>query len=402
MMTRVWKYGLAALGGAFVACSGGGSGDVAGSSMETENSIAYSVVLADGSPAAQMRVRVRPVDFVAAGEGVDALDSSLFIDDTTDSNGFISISSLIEGDYRIEVGNDSLKGTDAFAVKQNDGKIISDSLSITVDEPGRVVGQVELPEGQKYAMVAIVGLDYYAKTDSLGFFEFESLPAGEFEVLALSDSYASMGSVPAEVESGDSVEVLIELPADTVKHFMLDDFEDGVDNWFVRHSEYGEGELLPVKDKDDARGIVAYFNCKNDSNLNWALFGYGFDEKAVDMSELDSIVFWARGLPKNDSVGVYLSFSFDVNVDSSSGFESGKAWVHMDLTEEWSRYVVKPSILMDPDSNKNGGNIGWDAVKSHVTNISIFGGIGGKIWVDDIEVFGYNEFVGKELKKKDD
>ena len=40
-----------------------------------------------------------------------------------------------------------------------------------------------------------------------------------------------------------------------------------------------------------------------------------------------------------------------------------------------------------------GGNIGWDAVKDHVTNISIFGGSGGEFWIDDIEVFGYEKFT---------
>lgn len=402
MSIRVWKLGFVALAGTFVACNS--NSGVAGSSMETENSIAFSATLADGTPAARMSVRVRPVDFVAAGAGVESLDSSLFIDDTTDENGFVALKRLAGGDYRIEVGNDSLKGSDAFTVNvDNDNEVMSDSLKLTVDEPGRVVGQVELPEGQKFAMVAIVGLDYYAKTDSLGFFEFESLPAGEFSVLALSDMYESMGSVPAEIEPGDSVKVLIELPEDTVKHFMFEDFENGVDDWFVRHSEYGKGEISAVEDSV-RKGTVAYFNCLNDSNANWVLMGRGFDRKIVDMSEVDSIVFWARGIPKNDSVEVALDFSFDSNIDSayvSKYGESGKAWVRRDLTEKWARYVIKPDSLLEPDSARTGGNIGWDSVKTRVTDISIFGGIGGQIWVDDIEVYGYNEFVGKDLESAD-
>ena len=67
MMNRVWKLGFAALGGAIVACSGGDSNGVAGSSMETENSIALSVQLADGSPAARVKVIVRPDSYFGRG-----------------------------------------------------------------------------------------------------------------------------------------------------------------------------------------------------------------------------------------------------------------------------------------------------------------------------------------------
>lgn len=401
MSIRVWKLGLAALGGTIVACSGGGhDGGVAGSSMETENSIAFSATLADGTPAARMNVRVRPVDFIAAGEGVDALDSTLFIDDITDEKGFVSLKTLKRGDYRIEIGNDSLKGTDAFAVELDDeGKIVVDSLNLTVAEPGSVVGQVELPEGQKFAMVAIVGLDYYAKTDSQGFFEFKSLPAGEFSVLALSDDYVSMGSAPADVRSGDSVNVRIELPEDTTPNqFVFEDFEDGVDEWTVRVFNHATGDLEAVED-EVRKGMVAYFKSVNDSNLGWVLMGNSFGG-SVDMSNLDSVVFYAKGLPKNDSARIYLSFSFDVNVDSTADYESGKAWVHYDLTPEWKRYVVAvPDSFVPADSNRVGGNIGWDAVKSHITNISIFGGIGGEIWIDDITMYGYRKFEVQKDEK---
>ena len=111
----------------------------------------------------------------------------------------------------------------------------------------------------------------------------------------------------------------------------------------------------------------------------------------TDLSDLDSVVFWARG-SHADSVQ-WVSFSFDVLLDSADlekyGYENGKAWVSMSLDTVWTRYVVTPEDVAD--TVRIGGNIGWDAVKDHVTNINIFGGgVGGpfEMWIDDIIFYG--------------
>ena len=67
MMNRVWKIGFAAMGGILAACSSGTGEGLSGSSLETENSIALSVQLADGSPAAHVQVIVRPDSYLASG-----------------------------------------------------------------------------------------------------------------------------------------------------------------------------------------------------------------------------------------------------------------------------------------------------------------------------------------------
>ena len=114
MMNRVWKLGLAALGGTIVACSGGDGNGVAGSSMETENSIALSVQLADGSPAARVRVIVRPDSYLA---GADSLEDSLVDENMnfeTDSTGKLILDNLGYGSYIVEARSDSLKGASKF------------------------------------------------------------------------------------------------------------------------------------------------------------------------------------------------------------------------------------------------------------------------------------------------
>jgi hypothetical protein len=68
----------------------------------------------------------------------------------------------------------------------------------------------------------------------------------------------------------------------------------------------------------------------------------------------------------------------------------------MELDTAWQRYVVTPKDLIEPDENHIGGNIGWDAVKEHVTNLNFFGGgvtegEAYEMWVDDITIYGVKD-----------
>ena len=410
MMNRVWKFGFVALGGILAACSGETGDRLTGSSLETENSIALSVQLADGTPAARVQVIVRPDSYLASG---DTLADSLATENMnfmTNDSGSLVLDNLGFGSYIVEARSDSLKGASKFNYRSwhtEGGRV-----SLHVGPPGAVAGQVLLEEDfDSPVTVAIQGLDYSTKADAEGNFEFSSLPAGYFEVVAfVQDDSAvvdtkgkkqrvryirKIGSVVAEVKSDQFREILIDARP-PVLSFVLEDFENGVDNWKIDHSKNASGKI----EADDAgfgrEGKAAHFTCTNDSLYQWVLMGYqlgGF----VDMSGLDSIVFWARAEANEDTTKrTYVSFSFDMNLDSTSEEESGKAWMHIDVDTAWKRYVVVPSELQEPDSNKTGGNLGWDIVKRRITNISIFGGTGGEFWIDDIEVFGYSEFVAKK------
>lgn len=411
MMNRVWKLGLTALGGAIVACSGGDSG-VAGSSMETENSIALSVQLADGSPAARVRVIVRPDSYLA---GADSLEDSLVDENMnfeTDSTGKLILDNLGYGSYIVEARSDSLKGASKFNYRswQTEGG----RVSLHLGKPGLVSGRVlvEDDEDASEVTVAVQGLDYSVMADGMGNFEFESLPAGYFEMVAFvqTDSVVvddsgkkgkvrvirKLGSSIANVRAGQESAVVIDTrPQDSLPSFVFEDFEGSIDAWKVQHSENANGSIEIVDAGLGREGKAAHFTCENDSNYNWVLMGRSLGGM-VDMSNLDSIVFWARTDVVDSSKRKYISFSLDLNVDSTSSLKSGKAWVHLDVDTVWNRFVVTPSDFLEPDSNNIGGNLGWDVVKRNITDISIFGGTGGEFWIDDIEVFGYSKFVARD------
>lgn len=411
MMNRVWKLGLAALGGALVACSGGDSG-VAGSSMETENSIALSVQLADGSPAARVRVIVRPDSYLA---GADSLEDSLVDENMnfeTDSTGKLILDNLGYGSYIVEARSDSLKGASKFNYRswQTEGG----RVSLHLGKPGLVSGRVlvEDDEDASEVTVAVQGLDYSVMADGMGNFEFESLPAGYFEMVAFvqTDSVVvddsgkkgkvrvirKLGSSIANVRAGQENAVVIDTrPQDSLPSFVFEDFEGSIDAWKVQHSENADGSIETVDAGLGREGKAAHFTCENDSAYNWVLMGRSLGGM-VDMSNLDSIVFWARTDIVDTAKRKYISFSLDLNVDSTSELTSGKAWVHLDVDTVWNRYVVTPDDFLEPDSNNIGGNLGWEAVKHHITDLSIFGGTGGEFWIDDIEVFGYSKFVARD------
>ena len=399
MIKRAWTYGLATLALCNVACD---SGRTAGSSMETENSIAVLVQLADGTPAARMDVIVRPESYLpgATELGSDSLYQLHF---TTDEQGRVVLSDVPLGSYVVEARNDSLKGFAKISYASEE----QDSLTVDVSEPTKVSGRVGLPQlVRRAATVSVQGLDYQVPMDSTGYFEFDALPSGNVEIVAFvndtgADSVTEYGRIEADVGAGVGDGLYLGDSAYVKKYFVFDDFENGVGLWEPNASENAKVSLIKADAAGKGReGLAVHFVCKRDSaakDWDWALIGRelgGF----VDMSNLDSIAFWARSTEKSK-----IMFAFDVfvNDDSVLSAENVKAQGYYEVDTVWTRFTVIPSKLDTADSN--GGNVGWDAVKDRVTKLSIFGQMGTEVWIDDIEVFGYGIFdpYAPIAKKKD-
>mgnify|MGYP004450010983 FL=1 len=421
MKQWVWYIGLASIASLSIMACSFGSSDTAGSSFETENSIAVNVTLADGSPAARMSVRVRPSDYIGI-DGVTYLSTSRFVYDSTYSKGNIVIRRLSQGDYRIEVGNDSLKCTNEFKfARQSDDVVQSDTMDLKVTKPGRISGQVELLSGQEYAVVAVAGTELVVRTDSLGNYTIDGVPEGKFEVRALNAEKEILGDQSIKVVSGKKSEnVDFELPpdvkdsiedVDTVEVYpiyVLDDFEKGANDWYITNSQYYKSSIKSEYDETRESWVVHY-EFQNDSNFGWSGMGrYVGNDGYLAFSDMDSVSFYAKGSGK-------MSISFDYLVgegvstgdvtDSASREESAKAWAHIDLTDEWERYVVTLDDFVSPEDS-NGGNIGWDAIKGKISNITIFGNPGeveGKeFWIDEVTLYGLKEelFKPKESDKE--
>ncbi|WP_406538169.1 hypothetical protein [Fibrobacter sp.] len=389
MIKRAWTYGLATLALFNVACD---SGRTAGSSMETENSIAVLVQLADGTPAARMDVIVRPESYLSGASELGS-DSLYQLHFETDEQGRVVLSSVPSGSYVIEARSDSLnlKGFEKIAYVEAD---TTTPLTVEVSEPTKVSGRVGLPQlVRSSATVSVQGLDYQVSMDSTGYFEFESLPNGNVEIVAFVneagvDSVTEYGRIEADVGADSSEGALYLGDSAYVKtYFVFEDFENGKDGWEPSASYNASVDFDIAPADRDREGKAAHFICVRDSaaEWDWALIGRELGGY-VDMSNLDSIKFWARASEKSQ-----ISFAFDVfvNSDSVTSSDNKKAWKHYEVDTVWTQFVVIPAEL---DTSNNGGNVGWDSIKDSVTKISIFGQMGTEIWVDDIEVFGYGIF----------
>lgn len=389
MRKRVWNIGVTVMCGAALYMVGCGSNsDVAGSSLETENSVAFSVHFADGTPAARTKVLVRSASYLAGTN----TSNDTFVDAETDDNGVLKIKTMNVGFYVVEARNDSLKGFKKIEITEADTGLIE--MPLRIQKPGALNGKVNLPDGTAGVTVSVRGLDYSVQTDTSGSFAFKSLPEGKLEVVAFlySDSTYKdengweshventriIGSKSADIKSKKTVDSF-EIGEPEPFYALFADFESGVRGWHTGVSQYAEAKL-ESEQVNDREGWVAHFSSVNDSALNWALMGFAFED-SVDFSNLDSVVFWAKGTD-------HISVSFDVNADSTEDVETGKSWTHLELDSVWTRYCVTPADMID-SSDTNGDNLGWDAVKTHVTHFSLFSGPGtSEFWIDDIEFFG--------------
>ncbi|MCF0221852.1 MAG: hypothetical protein HUK19_06125 [Fibrobacter sp.] len=389
-------------------------GDQASSTFETENSVALVATRADGSPAARSQVLVRPEKYLAEatygdlsseeGMGADRISYNA----ETDDKGQFNVPKMKSGRYVVEIRNGDDKGTSRFTVSETE----CERLEIELEKSGSLSGQVLLPAGVSSVKVGVRGLDYVVETDSLGNFEFESLPAGSFNVVGFVysttdyinedgeddtyESFQALGVAPVTVRSKNSVEGVIigsQSKEPSTEDFILFDFEDSTFRWNTSNSKYSTMSLDAV-DGGGKYGLVAHMDCHSDSLYTWTMMGHNF-ATFHDFTSLDSVVLWVRGQnPESDSM--WISVSFDVMLssaaDSALGYETGKAWAHMPITDEWSKVVVTPDDMVPSDSNKVGGNIGWDQVRDHVNRFGIFAGRKNTgdfdVWVDDVKIYG--------------
>ena len=445
MKKWVWHIGLVAVGALIAACTSGETNG-AGTSLETENSIAVALAVQQdgGLPAARTKVFVRPSDFLAGANSLALSKSKEYKDEEspvvesdsaagvlnveTDDQGRLNLPRLKAGSYTIEARQGDAKALVRVVVTDSS----LDSVSMKMEAAGSIKGQVYLPEDVSSVTVGIKGLDYFVETDSLGNFEFPSVPEGMLSVVGFVyrtyqtldmegntseiSNFLSVGTRNTKVESektsnnvtiGQKPIVIVNdtTSEDTASNedvypvIKFEDFEDSVRGWYTSVSKYADAELDGVRNVNGRKGMVAHFVYSNDSNANWALMGREL-RGVRDLTDLDSIVFWARCANAIEDSVQWISVSFDVLMDSVDlerlGYINGKSWVHLTLDTAWTRYVVTPDDLIEPDEHNIGGNIGWDAVKDHVTNLNFFGGgvTEGEpyeMWLDDITIYGVKE-----------
>lgn len=179
-----------------------------------------------------------------------------------------------------------------------------------------------------------------------------------------------------------------------LQSLLVDDFEKGspmnafeaplkAKYWYIRSSD-STVATIPTEDEDiklalseaggGRSGHAMHVNFSA-PDYQWALLGCALGSAPRSLAGLDSIVFWLRGTGR-------FSVAFDNLVDGK------KAWMHGDLDSVWTRHRVRPQDFLPPDSLAN--NVGWQAVRDSVTNLTFFMRGQGDFWIDDIRLYGVN------------
>lgn len=162
--------------------------DSAGNTVETENSVAITVVDPNGNPAPNVITEIRPKWFVS--DTLHATDTSLEIRNIrTDAKGKISCKGLPFGRYMVKAYGDSLGAiSEINHIDPNLGKT---KTRLSLAPFGKMKGSITLPKGAHHAWVQVYGTESKAKTDSLGHFEMEGLASGIIRIRAITYEAAS-------------------------------------------------------------------------------------------------------------------------------------------------------------------------------------------------------------------
>lgn len=189
---------LPSLGSLLLACSGS---EQTGNSIETENALSIQVIYDNGSPAAALTVRVRPLWFMAnTDSALPALPNSRVRDLITNSQGKVVLDSLPSGTYLAETTQDSLAGLLEITIEENYD--LATRRTLTLSPVGSITGTVDLPAGATYALVFVLGTDRMIRSDSTGFFRLEDLPPGSLRLQGvLPDLETAVGEALVPVRS---------------------------------------------------------------------------------------------------------------------------------------------------------------------------------------------------------
>ncbi len=365
-----------------------------GPGSETTNGILARAFFEDGTPAAYAGVTLRKKDFISN----DTSRTAITPDTYADSLGNFELNELDSGDYRLTV---SLNGQ----IHSRELHYQSETLDleqINLESPGQISGTVRgKGSTESPVWVGIYGLDILAKTDSTGNFLLRGIPAGNLKAFILSPSRDSLladtninvkSAGTSSWEHAFSDTTTDTLASDTAIWTLYEDFEDSVSfaekGWYFSDDSSLATITFPTDTPWSGTAMDAerngrvfsgtYTMPENISASGYVIFGMRISAEGKDLSDLDSVGFYAKG-----SGSVRLSFERW----EASASDNLKAWTtDIPLSSSWAHYTVKPSDFLDPESDTL--STGWESVKRTVTRFHFFGVNGSELSLDDITVYG--------------
>lgn len=350
--------------------------------METVNLKTEGIVaVSKGKAVPFATVAVRPVDQMV--EDTSLTNSIVVSEIRADSNGRFVLDSLKKGDYRLTVVDNGIAYSKVLSSKEIE-KLDTVELSAT----GSLVGRVTLRSDMFFAYVGVRGLDVLVKTDFNGSYVFPALPVGDSVELYFVDK--KMNKLPVEVKV-----VVDENTADFHAPSMtLQNFEDSFDYWYTGMDSLGSSLTPNPKDSSIKKGVEYDSTRKSNvfhgqywlwnSSYAWVLVGTNLQDKAWNLSLLDSIVFYAKG---DGQIRVAVENWDKVSEELGMNLKAASVWMDLD-TAKWQRYVVEPSDLIINALDNVDGLKPWTYVRGWVKQLHFFAQGGSNFYIDDIKLYG--------------
>ncbi|MCK9182990.1 MAG: carboxypeptidase-like regulatory domain-containing protein [Fibrobacteraceae bacterium] len=351
-----------------------------GPGSETTNGITATVFLADGSPAVHAGIMLRKSNFISQ----DTTGAALAPDFYTDSLGKLQFNGIDSGTYRITIIGDSEIFSQELEIEDSERV---DLGKINLSMPGSISGTVMDTRGKaKLAWIGAYGLDILAKTDSNGNYSLNAMPPGILKFFALSSMRDTLiADTGITIISKQQTSWTLTTEAPTKPSMKFQDFEDTTTlrDWYFSKDTV----TIIYSPTDYVRNGIIY-----DSTLqshvfdgfyysvveSWVLIGRSISDSNIDLSDLDSITFDARG---SGNIRVALE-RWDANSTNNL-----KAWTgNLSISNSWKHFSVSPSSFLLPANDTL--STGWESVKGTVNRFHIFAFGGTEIAIDNIWFYG--------------
>jgi hypothetical protein len=295
-----------------------------------------------------------------------------------DKNGMFAIDSLKSGNYRVTVTQSGLAYSKVLSAKQ-----IAKLDTLRLDATASISSKVTLRTGQEFLWVGVYGLDLLVKTNNAGSYVLPSVPAKDSLDIyfVMPDSakslYAEWKAIAEPYSTKFSNPVMV-----------LQDFEDGIKNWYVNTDPLFKGTTLTPTAKNVADGIVYDSTRKSkvfhgqyklaDDDYAWVLVGTTFEHE-MNFSAIDSVVFYAKGDGN-------IRLSLENYIDDTKSLKAATDW--MPLSKTWQRISVNPAELCVGNAKTETCFTSWSGVKYLVKQLHIFPQDGTEFYIDDVTLYG--------------
>jgi hypothetical protein len=238
----------------------------------------------------------------------------------------------------------------------------------------------------------LFGTSYEANVGQDGSFSFDSLPRGEYALVAEQGTELLLWGqgIISDTAQTALMDSLSPCDQDSV---LMDDFEDNDDanrlhsltgaGWWYTYSDslssvtpflHADGLILSEESWNGTQSYHAIYNVNTEGPGAYALCGFDIgvsrlsDTTATyDLSSLDSITFWAKG-EGNITMQVY-------SLRTLQADSAGKWDDTFSLSSEWTRVVIRP------DEN-------WANIATYANTITFISEKYAEIWLDQIVFHG--------------